>query len=343
MAQQPHASLADPRATVDRLIAIQRRMRDHLLDQLRAQGEAMAEVAHGHDSDGDTIYRIDERGEEILFEECEAWGRETPFLLVAEGIPGDGRRPFPAGARPDDAAFILIVDPIDGTREIMYDKRSAWSLAGIAPNLGADTDLSDIEVAVQTELSTTRHLYSDTLWAIRGKGAVAERQNLVTREVRPYAPRPSRAGSIAHGFAAIVKFFPGSKVPAAQMEENIFDAVLGDPVDGNPLAFDDQYITTGGQLYELMVGHYRFVADLRPVYQGPSPRLLCCHPYDICTELIARELGCIVTDARGKPLKVKLDIREPVSWVGYANCDIHAEVSPALARFMVGYLQPEES
>ena len=34
--------------------------------------------------------------------------------------------------------------------------------------------------------------------------------------------------------------------------------------DGVPLVFDDQYISTGGQLYELAVGHDLFTADLRP-------------------------------------------------------------------------------
>ena len=30
--------------------------------------------------------------------------------------------------------------------------------------------------------------------------------------------------------------------------------------------FDDQYISTGGQFYELIVGHDRFNADLRPLF-----------------------------------------------------------------------------
>ena len=44
----------------------------------------------------------------------------------------------------------LIVDPIDGTRGIMYDKRSAWTLAGVAPQRGAGTHLGDIAVKLVT-------------------------------------------------------------------------------------------------------------------------------------------------------------------------------------------------
>lgn len=312
-------------------------MRDALLVALRVQGDVMSDVAVGHDSDGDTIYRIDEKGEEVLIEECEAWGRETPFILVAEGVPGNGWRAFPEGTPIEDATFLLIVDPIDGTREIMYDKRSAWALAAIAPNRGADTTLADVTMAVMTELPTTRHLYGDTLWAVRGEGAYAERQNLLTGDVETFVPRPSRAATVAHGFASITKFFPGCKVKAAQMEEALFAAVLGDDDGGNPLAFDDQYVSTGGQLYELIVGHDRFNADLRPVFMGAKTTKLCCHPYDICTEIIAREAGVIVTNEHGAPISSLLDIREPVSWIGYANERIAAQLAPEIKRLLPDY------
>lgn len=313
---------------------MQRRMRDALLVELRAQGNAMADVAEGHASDGDTIYRIDEKGEDVLFEECEAWGSETPFILVAEGVPGNGWRPFPEGTPLERAEFFLIVDPIDGTREIMYDKRSAWALAAIAPNKGANTNLADITMAVMTELPTTRHLYGDTLWAVRGEGVHAERQNLLSGEVETFVPRPSRAASVAHGFASITKFFPGSKAQASQMEEALFAEVFGELDTANPLAFDDQYISTGGQLYELIVGHDRFNADLRPVFLGPNSVRLCCHPYDICTEIIAREAGVIVTNEHGDAISGPLDIRAPISWIGYANPQIHAQLQPTLARLL---------
>jgi fructose-1,6-bisphosphatase/inositol monophosphatase family enzyme len=323
-----------PEVFIARLSAFQRRLRDHLLDLLRGQGAAMSDVARDDDADGDVIYFIDEKAEELLFEECEAWGRETPFVLVAEGIPGNGWRPFPENTDPADAAFFLVVDPIDGTREIMYDRRSAWALAGIAPNRGPGTNLRDIEIAVQTELSTTHHLYSDTLWAGRGRGARAERQNLVTGEITAFIPRPTRVPTIAHGFASISKFFPGSKAAVAEMEERLYVEIFG-TVDGeSPLAFEDQYVSSGGQLYELMVGHDRFNADLRPLFVPDEITRLACHPYDLCTELIAREAGVIVTDARGEKLSAPLDIRAAVSWIGYANAGIENQVAPILLRLL---------
>ena len=70
------------------------------------------------------------------------------------------------------------MDPVDGTRGLMYDKRPAWSLAGAAPNKGDATRLSDIEVAVMTELPTSKMAHGDVLWAIKGRGAKGVRESL---------------------------------------------------------------------------------------------------------------------------------------------------------------------
>jgi len=112
--------------------------------------------------------------------------------------------------------------------------------------------------------------------------------------------------------------------------------LFGPPSDGNPQMFDDEYISSGGQLYELMVGHDRFLADLRPLLHDPAegvPRL-CCHPYDLCTWIIAREAGVIVTDADGGVLTAPLDTTSSVAWVGYANETLRRAIAPALQRLL---------
>jgi len=85
----------------------------------------------------------------------------------------------------------------------------------------------------------------------------------------------------------------------------------------------------------LMAGHDRFIADLRahlnPVaIERGLPRPLCCHPYDLCTELIAREAGVVVTGVDGGPLKAPLAVEPDVSWVGYANDRIRTTIEPLL-------------
>ena len=87
---------------------------------------------------------------------------------------------------------------------------------------------------------------------------------------------------------------------------------LGPVRPGKAHCFEDQYLSSGGQLYELMAGHDRFVADLRPLMERRMAERglalgICCHPYDLCTELIARELGVVVTDLAGEPLRAPLN------------------------------------
>ncbi|HXT36462.1 MAG TPA: inositol monophosphatase [Chloroflexota bacterium] len=288
------------------------------------------------DRGGDTIFRIDEHGEEALLAHCAAWSEDLPFLLVAEGLE-EGARIFPAGAEPHRLAFTLIVDPIDGTRELMYGKRSAWALFGVAPppRAGRRPTLDQIGVALQAELPTARAALADLLWAARGAGVDAETHDLRDGTITPFIPRPSQAATLRGGFAAISKFFPGAKPAAAAIEEALFLELLGPPPTESPQVFDDQYISSGGQLYELTVGHDRFLADLRPLlHAGAGTTRLCCHPYDLCTELIAREAGVRVTDPQGAPLAAPLDTESNVAWVGYANQALQSQIEPILHRLL---------
>jgi len=287
------------------------------------------------DRGGDTIYRLDLHAEEVLLDYCARWGGEVPLLLVAEGLH-DGRQTFP----PDSTspAFTLIVDPIDGTRGLMYGKRSAWALLAVAPppGTGSPPTMEQIEVALQAELPTARAALADVLWAVRGQGVHAETHDLRGGTVVAFTPRPSHAGTLAGGFATISKFFPGAKAAAAALEEQLFLELLGPPPTESPQVFDDEYISSGGQLYELMVGHDRFIADLRPLLHPPREPVtrLCCHPYDLCTELIAREAGVIVTDEEGHPLSAPLDTSTSVAWIGYANARLRREIEPILQRLI---------
>ena len=288
-----------------------------------------------HESAGDTIYAVDRVSEELLVDFFEREIASTnPLVLIAEGLP-HGQVVLPRGATEYEAVWRIIVDPIDGTRGLMYQKRSAWILTGVARNQGVDTDLQDIEMAVQTEIPLLKQHLSDSLWAVRGQGVQAERFNRLTGARSPLVLKPSGAGSIAHGFAMIARFFPGAREELAAIDEEIVRGALGPVQPGKAHCFEDQYVCTGGQLYELMAGHDRFVADLRPLMEPFLARRglalgICCHPYDLCTELIARELGVIVTNTHGGPLRAPLTVEAELAWVGYANMSIRTEIEPLL-------------
>ena len=313
--------------------ALHRRIRR---DVVRACEDAAVTTLSGvaREEEGDTIYAIDRVAEHVLVEEI---GRtiasaDAPVVLVAEGLPG-GEVVVPEGADRRQARWVIIVDPIDGTRGLMYQKRPAWVLTGVASGPGPHT-LADIELAVQTEIPLVKQHLSDEVWAVRGQGASALRVNRLTGESRPLDLQPSTATTLAHGFATMSRFFPGNRSELGAIDDELAEAVLGPPQPGKAQSFEDQYISTGGQLYELMAGHDRFVADLRPLVERrrPGGAALCCHPYDLCTELIARELGIPVTDERGRPLDAALDVTSDVSWMGYANQALREHVEPHLLR-----------
>ena len=295
--------------------------------------ESVAAIAR--EEEGDTIYAVDSLTEDLLID---FFTREiasaAPIVLIAEGLP-TGKLVLPRGASEETAIWRIIVDPIDGTRGLMYQKRSAWILTGVALNRGADTNLSDIELAIQTEIPLIKQHLSDTVWAGRGRGAHAERFNRLSKETTGITLQPSPAKSIAHGYAGIARFFPGAREELAAIDEEIVFGALGPVSPGKAHCFEDQYASSAGQLYELMSGHDRFVADLRPLMEkvlaARGARLgICSHPYDLCTELIAREAGVIVTDLAGERLSAPLNVEADVAWAGYANEYIRAQIEPLL-------------
>lgn len=278
----------------------------------------------------DTIYAVDKVGERAVrawF--ARHWPRTESVELVMEGL--EKTTTFPRGTPAARTRWKCILDPVDGTRGLMYDKRSAWSLAAIAPQRGAKTNLGDIVAAVMTELPTGKAGGADQLSAVRGGGVQARRVDLRTGRAKRFIPRPSRATTLAHGFVSFAKFFPAAKAWIAAREEKILRAA-----GAGPDVFDDQYLSSGGQLYELLMGRDRLVADIRPLaFQATKVRgALPCHPYDVCCALIAQEAGCVVESPDGTPLLAPLDTTTPVAWVGYANPRLAAHLRPILHRVL---------
>ena len=319
----------DVRDLLEPLLELHARVRERVVAATERQHvETLAAI--DRDEPGDTIYAIDVVSEEIVAEFAETLAREHSFVLVAEGTPDT---PGTLGT----SDWVIIVDPIDGTRGLMYQKRSAWVLTGVAPNRGPETSLRDVVLAVQTEIPLVKQHLSDQLWALRGEGAQVRRFNRLTGESTPIQLQPSTAVTIEHGYASMARFFPGARDELSTIDEEVVFGALGPYASGKAHCFEDQYASTGGQLYELAAGHDRFIADLRPLMRPvlasrDLPPALTCHPYDICTALIAEESGVIVTDAKGRPLDVPLNVDAEVAWVGYANAAIRMQIEPLLQQ-----------
>lgn len=288
----------------------------------------------------DVIYAIDRVAEAVI---VEAFRKEAArlggILLVAEGLGETETCCFPESLPAEDARWRVLMDPVDGTRCIMYDKRSAFFLAGAAPNHGHQTRLSDIEIAVMVEIPTTRSYMADTYSATRGGGVRGFRKNLLTGEKESISPKPNCESSIRGGFAHFARFFSPGKEVLAKLEESLLERLFPDVQAGEILTFEDQYASTGGQLYELLTGKDRFVADLRAtLYKSRAGTLRpghVCHPYDLAAQLIGNEAGVEITDVAGNPLDGPFDTTTAMDWIGFANAEIRKEIWPVLKPLLI--------
>lgn len=268
---------------------------------------------------GDISYAIDIKAEEIInnfFSNTEISGG---CIIVAEGI---GEKEFPS--KNGTIKYKIIIDPIDGTREIMYDKRSAWILTGVALNKGPNTILEDIFLSIQTEIPIQKQKYFSFVFAEKNNGAYEEIYNindfvLVNKRTKLFS---SKTETLQHGYAVFVNFFPGMKKAISELEDFFFKEVLNNINKNDALIFSDQYLSTGGQIYLLASRRYRMVIDLRHLfdlfYKDRSIGL-CCHPYDLCTFLIAVEAGCIIRNADSYKLESRLETNLDIDWIGFAN------------------------
>jgi hypothetical protein len=319
--------MADHDALRRRLCALQDRVLAAYLTA-RAAGRTTSIEVVGRTA-ADVSYGLDRIADAVLlpwFEEY--WPAGEPVLVVSEGLDE------PVAFGHGDPQWTCIVDTVDGTRGLMYDKRAAWSLAAIAPAGGS---LADVVAAAMTELPPTKQWASDRYSAVRGggpRGVVGTRTD-VRRAGGPHSPlraMPSTATGLEHGFASFARFLPAGKALVAEFESRVWEALHGRPAIADLPIFEDQYLATGGQFHELLVGHDRLLGDVRPLALRTLglPATLVCHPYDCCTALVLQESGCVVVGTDGAPLDVPLDTTTPVSWIGVANRELADRVLPAV-------------
>ncbi len=310
-------------------------------DVLRSQVIETRAQVHAK-AGSDIIYAIDHDAEKVIVRMMEERAAEFGgIVLVAEGIGAEEITTYPKSISMGEAQWRIIMDPIDGTREIMYDKRPAWFLAGAAPNKGDTTCLRDIEASVMVEIPITRMHLGDSLSAVRSKGAIAHRRNLVDGSRESFQPMPFKGDTIRGGFAQIVRFFSPGKEILSSIEEDLLDILFPDAEEGEILTFEDQYISTGGQFYEILTGKDRFTADIRKVlYDSMRGKMRgghVCHPYDLSALLVAEEAGILITGVDGKPVNAIMDATLPVDWLAFANQAIYDEVYPVLRGLIQKY------
>lgn len=322
----------------EKLCALGGAVRDAVLEgRRRSAAEELSKVAGS--GGGDTIYAVDKFGEEAVGEWFRTnWPADMPVQVVMEGIEGEWC--FPEGTAAAKTDWKCIIDPIDGTRGLMYDKRSAWSLAGVAPQRGEETMLSGIVAAAMTEIPVSKQWRADQFSATREGGVRGISFDVLRGGEAELLATPSQARDFRHGFASLAKFFPEGRTLTSQIEERIWDELVGLNASASPEVFDDQYLSTGGQFHELLAGRDRMVGDIRPlVFRAlDMDGSLACHPYDACAWLVLERAGVVFEHPLGGFPDAPLDTESGVAWVGYANTALAAAMRPVLQKTLRGFL-----
>ena len=287
-----------------------------------------------HQGAGDLTYAIDEGTEVSAARWMDDLAGREPLSLLTEDR--GWRHAGAAGADFDHGGPRIVLDPIDGTRNLMLDLRSAWTEIAWCPPGKTEPRFRDVRASLLAELPDRRG----------GKYRVLEAgpcgpPRFELREVGTDAlleehelNADSNDDRLEHRVLSFFRFEPHWRPRIARIEAEFFRRLEQHEGVDTRHCFDDQYISNAGQLVLLALGQYRFIADLRAfLAQRHGEPAITSKPYDVAGALhLARAAGCVVEAPDGGPIDFPLDARTPVSFVGYANEAVATRLRPHLAR-----------
>ncbi|MCM8535919.1 MAG: hypothetical protein NE334_08285 [Lentisphaeraceae bacterium] len=287
-------------------------------------------------SPADIIYQIDIEAEEVIVLFLEQRAAEFGgIILLAEGIGEEDLSIYPKGLPYEEAKVKIICDPIDGSRGLMFAKRSAFFLA--AAGSASAMTLGDMNSSVMVEIPIPKQTEWDILSATRKGELLVER--VASTGLKVIETQVSAKQSVEGGFLSLAKYcYPGKRV-ISEIEESLLNKLFVDREECFLPVFDDQYISSGGQMYELIVGHDCMVGDFRArMYEDFAKKGVAsgqvCHPYDLAGLLVAQKAGVIITDAYGHEFDSTLEMTKAVDWLGYANDDLRQQVEAPLLELL---------
>lgn len=326
------------RSLLELSAAIRSATRRTLIDA-RRDGALAALAEHAGEGAGDVTFGLDLPSEHVLSEWLDARAREGPISLLTEDSGWRHRGPASGGGVRDLDGFDhggprVVVDPVDGTRNLMAELRSAWACLAWAPPGPRAPRLEDVELGVVAEIPTANARFHRVLVGARGAGCRFEERDLETDALLAHGPlRTDGEARVDRGYFPFFRYLPHQRPRLAAVEAAFFERLEAHEGAHVRDCYDDQYISNAGQLALLARGTYRFVADLRAeLGRRDGGPLVTSKPYDLAGAVVcAREAGCAITDAAGAELDFPLDATTPVGFVGYVNAATRARLEPHLA------------
>jgi myo-inositol-1(or 4)-monophosphatase len=281
-----------------------------------------AHAARAHEGEkavgGDVTFAIDAHAEEHLAAWVREHAPEVAFFSEDQGLVG-----------PPDAAQVLVVDPVDGTRPALAGFEAACVSVALAQmdGPGSGPTMGAVEAGAIVEIKSGCSFLAERGRGLRADVAVAPSANTdVERMFWVYGLRGRPARAVVE--------------------------VLAELLDAS---------STGGGAFDLGSATYdltRIVTGQLDAYVEPSPRIVAeipgrraafervgggavlnNTPYDLAAAVLcAEEAGAVVTDASGAPLDDRpllgSGVEHQMSCVAAANPVLHDRVLRAVEAGM---------
>jgi myo-inositol-1(or 4)-monophosphatase len=285
-------------------LALATALREEVAPEL---GRHAGRAHEGPGAGGDITFAIDERAESFMEEFLGERAPDVAFYSEDRGLVS------PAG----DVDWVLVVDPIDGTRPAMAGFEAACVSVAVAPLGDGNPAMGDVQVGCVVEIKSGR-----TFVAERGRG------------VDPI-PRLSPNADISRTFWAYgLRGRPVRRIAEVLAVLVDSSSVGGGTFDLGSATFDMTRVVTG-QLDAYIEPGARMIADvpgMREEFERVGGGVVLNNsPYDLAAAaLICEEAGAIVTDAYGEPLAPRALLGSgaefQLSCVTAANPELHARI-----------------
>ena len=298
----------DPRGLARRLALA---LRERIAPQL---GEHAGRAPAGAGRGGDVTFAIDEQAESFMEEFLAEHAPRIAFYSEDRGLvePSD-----------EDPRWVLVVDPIDGTRPAMAGFEAACVSLALAELGDGTPTMGDVVAGSVVELKSGRTFYAE-----RGGGLDPAPSLSANRDLDRLFWAYGLRGRPMRAIAEVI----GELIDASSVGGGTFD--LGSA------SYDMTRIATG-QLDAYVEPGPRMVADV-PGMRERFERLgggavLNNSPYDIAAAaLCLGEAGAVITDAYGAPLAncplLGSGAEFQISCVAAANAELHRGILESIER-----------
>ncbi|HED66028.1 MAG TPA: hypothetical protein ENJ09_10805 [Planctomycetes bacterium] len=308
------------------LAGVRRATRDLLRASSAAADPAPIDRPVGRGA-GDWTFGLDLPSERWIDAWLDERSSEGPISLLTEDRGWRHRGPDGELEGFDHGGPRIAIDPVDGTRNLMADLRSAWTVVSFAPAGPGPPRLSDLTGGILSEIPPPSCERVRALWASEGVCTLEERSGDRTTRVPLRADGDDRAD---HGYFPFFRFDPTLRPDLALLEARFFARLAHHEGSELDSIFDDQYISNAGQLFLTATGTYRMVVDARALVARRAGRATTTSkPYDVAGAILcARAAGVELTAADGSELDFPIDAVTPVDFVAYANAPTRARLEP---------------